>query len=424
MKEKILQAVDGAADEAIKLLRDLVRINTVNPYSGEGNESNEREGQALLKDALDQLGGQSVMFDCPDDIYERMGVHGPKGRNFRGRPNLVSEFTLGTGGKTLIINDHMDTVGIADMEFEPFCAELKEGKMLGRGTCDSKGGLVAGWLALKALLSLDPPPNGSIVFESVIDEECNGSGAGTLACLDRGYRGDAAIVLDGYSGQLTISCMGVLTGEVTVPGRGGHSASRDVVSAIDKAIVVKEAIDRVKQVRESACPDAALNLGLFQAGVLPAVVPSSARLAFNLQYDISELEQAEKAGRGGTGVLAKEQVERELTAACDADPWLRERPAQLEWLKELIPFKTDPDAPLVRAMQQAHLDAAGEQIEAGKMTAWCDAAWMAHLCKMPVISFGTSRAGEAHSQHECVVIEDFIRVAKTTALAVHSLLSD
>ncbi len=422
MNDGILAAVDGAASRAVNLLAELVRIRTVNPYSGEGGESTERQGQERLKQALDALGGQSVLFDCPADIYERMGVHGPRGRQFEGRPNLVSEFRFGGGGPCVILNGHMDTVGVADMEFDPFGAEVRDGRMLGRGACDCKGGLAAGWLALSALREAGALSGGRVLFESVIDEECSGSGAGTLACLDRGYAADAAIVLDGPGDRLVTGCMGILTGEITVRGRGGHAGSRDVVSAIDKGIVVKRALDGVKQEREQISSGTTLNVGVFQAGVSPTVVPATARLAFNLQYELAERRGAGRAGLEPGGACAKDQVARALAGACQADDWLRGHPPRLEWVKDLRPFRTDTDADLVRAVRQAHREATGAPIGTGTLPAWNDAAWLATLGRMPAVAYGVVREGEAHSTHECVWIEDVVRVARTVALAVRALL--
>jgi len=423
-RDEIVASVEANAAEGVALCRGLVRINTVNPYSGEGNESNEAEGQGFLKQALERMGGECVLFDCPDDVYERTGVHGPEGRQFRGRPNLVAEFVLGDGGRTIIINGHMDTVGIADMTIDPFGAELKDGKIFGRGSCDCKGGLAAAVLALQALLGLHRPVNGRVLFESVIDEECNGSGAGTLACCERGYRGDAAMVIDGSAAQVSIACMGVLTAEVAVTGRGGHAASRDVVSAIDKAVVVKEALDQVKRTREARCSQATLNLGVFQAGVLPAVVPSTARLAFNMQYEMSELREAERMGLGPCGALARQELERAVRDRCERDDWLRDHPPSFDWIKDLTPFETDPGVAVVRETQRAYRDVTGDGIEATRMSAWCDAAWLGRLGRMPVLSHGTSRPGRAHSPDEWVKVEDVLRTAKVFALSMYRQMTD
>ena len=218
MEKKIMAEVDRLSDEMVEICRNLVQVNTVNPYSGDPNP------------------GKTRMIDTPADIYERMGVIGPKGREFAGRPNLVGEFTFGSGGKRIIINGHMDTVAVTGMEIKPFSGEVRDGKIWGRGASDCKGPLAAGLIAIKALLSAADTLSGSIVYESVMDEECSGSGAGTLTCCNEGYTGDMAIVVDGSGLIITHGCSGCLTADVTVFGQGGHAAVGGI-SAIDKGFI-------------------------------------------------------------------------------------------------------------------------------------------------------------------------------------------
>ena len=245
----VMQEVDNLTDEMVEMCRSLVRINTVNPYAGAEPTGLEKHGQEFLKPILEDMGGKTRLFEPPPDIYERMGVIGPKGRSWRDRPNLVTEFVLGPG-RRIVINSHMDTVGVEGMVFDPFSADVQDGKIYGRGSSDDKGGMAMGIIAIKAALKCADALTGSIVHESVVDEECSGSGAGTLACSLEGYKGDEALVIDGGELILTRGCQGCLTADVSVQGRSGHAA-RGGVNAIDKALIVKNAIDRFKNAREA-----------------------------------------------------------------------------------------------------------------------------------------------------------------------------
>ena len=210
--------VDASQAEIVELCQSLVRINTVNPYSGDRLPGGEKAGQEFLAPLLAALGGEVTLFDCPDDIYTRAGILGPKKRDFRGRPNLVARFDFGPG-PTIIINGHMDTVGIDNMAADALSGRIDGGCLYARGTSDCKGGITVGVSAIRALLASGGELRGSIVFESVVDEECNGGGAGTLACLDAGYTGDIAIFVDGNAGTLTMGCGGCLTADVFVEGQ-------------------------------------------------------------------------------------------------------------------------------------------------------------------------------------------------------------
>ena len=183
-EDKIIARVQSLEDELVKMCRRLVRIPTVNPYSGDSTAGCEKAGQLFLQPILKRLGGRTRLFAPPPDIYARMGVLGPKNRSFEDRPNLVAEFDFGRPGRQIILNGHMDTVGAAGMEFDPFAAELRDGRIFGRGTSDCKGGLCAGVIALKALMPFRKHLRGRVIFQSTVDEECNGGGAGTIIKLN------------------------------------------------------------------------------------------------------------------------------------------------------------------------------------------------------------------------------------------------
>ena len=410
---EVVREVEGLTEEMVELCRALVRINTVNPYAGAGPTGSEKEGQEFIKPLMEAMGGQTRLFEPPPDTFERMGVIGPKGRSWHDRPNLVTEFDLGPG-KRIIINSHMDTVGVTDMAFDPFCAEVKDGKIYGRGSSDDKGGMAMGITAIKAALKFRDALTGSIVHESVVDEECSGSGAGTLACCLEGYSGDEAIVIDGQELAVTRGCQGCLTANVTVRGQGGHAAQGGV-NAIDKALVIKQAIDTFKHDREAKYPSCLVNLGIFNAGTHAAVVPSSATLSLNIVYAISEAVANEADGLGWNGSSVRDAFVKAIQDADASDAWLRAHPSEVEWVKDLVPFETPEDAPVVRNLCAAYQAAVGSEPVVEVMDAWADCANIVHYGGVPAVLFGSGTKGAAHSQDETVRIEDMIKGAKVVA---------
>src|SRR5436309_3345876 len=105
------------ADHALQLAQALVRANTVNRHSGDAAPGNEANGQRLLQPLLQEIGARVELFDCPPDIYQRMGVLGPRDRDFRDRPNLLALLEFGAGGPTIVLQGHMDTVGAEGMSY-------------------------------------------------------------------------------------------------------------------------------------------------------------------------------------------------------------------------------------------------------------------------------------------------------------------
>ncbi len=414
-----IDAARDRRDSLITRLQDLVRTDTRNPYSGDEDAPGEAAGQQYLQPIFEQMGAATRLFDCPDDIYNRMDVIGPEDRDFCDRPNLVAEWDFGPGPR-VVVNGHMDTVGTSGMDIAPFDPELRDGAVWGRGTSDCKGGINVGVEAISLLLDAGLDLRGSLVFESVVDEECSGSGAGTLACLDAGYTGDVAVFVDGNGLTVPLGCGGCLTADLSVEGREGHAARGTGVSAIDKGVLVKQAIDRFKAEREAEHPDCRVNIGIFRSGVHAAVVPGDAYLSLNIVYDVEEAEEARAAGHPWGAAPVRERFEEMIREGEAADEWLSEHPSEIVWVKDLVPFDQPDDDPWARRLDDAVRRELDREPQHHRMMAWSDAAYPAALGGIPTLLFGPALAGEPHGPTEHIMVDDMVDC--TAALA--SFLAD
>ncbi|MGD9497888.1 MAG: M20 family metallopeptidase [Armatimonadota bacterium] len=401
-------------DAMVSRLQNLVRIDTRNRYCGDPDAPGEAAGQDYLEPILRALGASIRRFDCPDDIYARMKVIGPAGHDFRGRPNLVAQWEFGPGPR-VILNGHMDTVGVAGMEIEPFAAEVREGAVWGRGTSDCKGGLTVAVEAIDMLLAAGLELRGSLMLQSVVEEESSGSGAGTLACLDAGYTGDVAVFVDGKELAITLGCGGCLTADLTVPGREGHAARGTGVSAIDKGVLIKHAIDAFKAEREAARPDCRVNIGVFRAGTHAAVVPGSAYLSLNIVYAVEEAGAARAAGHPWGGAPIRARFEEVIRAAEADDEWLAANPSQIVWVKDLVPFDQPDDEPWAQRLGAVVREVTGHEPMFDRMAAWTDAAFPQALAGIPTMLFGPALGREAHGPREHIMIEDMVDCAAALA---------
>lgn len=414
---------EALADETVALAQALVRANTVNPYSGDPTWGNEANGQAILEPVLRDLGARIERFDCPPDVYQRAGVLGPRGREFAGRPNLQAELVFSESGPRVVLQAHMDTVGVSDMTIEPFSGEVRDGRLLGRGSSDCKGGIAATVTVLRVLHELRGHLRGSVVFQSVVDEECNGGGAGAIACCLRGLKADLGIVTDGTGPFVTRGYSGVLTVEITVPGVSGHAARPDGVSAIEKALVVKEALDAFKRDRESSRKHAAVNLGMLRAGIHPAVIPGEAFLALNMSYPIADARAAEKAGAGFGGAPIRADFERRIRERESQDPFLASHPSRVEWVKDLIPFETPEEHPLVTGLAETHRAVLGEEPSMEVNPAWSDGCYLPALCGIPTVAYGAGVPGKAHSADEYGEVERIINCSRVLSAYLYRVLA-
>lgn len=412
--QRFADAAEDRRESLTRRMQELVRIDTRNPYSGDKDAPGEIAGQQYVEPLMREMGARTRLFDCPEDIYARMGVIGPQGRDFSGRPNLVAEWEFGDGPR-VIVNGHMDTVGVAGMEIDAFAGEHRDGAVWGRGTSDCKGGINIAIEAISLLLDSGIDLRGSLVFESVVDEECSGSGAGTLACLDAGYTGDVAVFVDGNDLTVGLGCGGCLTADLTVEGREGHAARGNGVSAIDKGMIVKQAIDSFKLERESARPDCRVNIGIFHSGVHAAVIPGDAYLSLNIVYAVDEAEQSQAAGHPWGAALVRERFEEIIRAAEAEDEWLAGHPSQIVWVKDLVPFDQPDDDPWAQRLGEVLRRELGREPEHHRMVAWSDAAFPCALGGIPTLLFGPALSGEAHGPAEHIMVDDMVDC--TAALA-------
>lgn len=415
LSRRAADRAEALADETIALTCALVRANTVNPYSGDPTWGNEANGQAIIEPVLCELGARLSRFDCPPDVYAQAGVLGPQGREFAGRPNLQAEFEFGGGGPRVVLQAHMDTVGVSDMTIEPFAAEVRDGRIWGRGASDCKGGIAATITALRVLCEFANSLHGSVVFQSVVDEECNGGGAGAIACCLRGLQADFGIITDGSGPFITRGYSGVLTVEVRVPGVSGHAASPLGISAIEKALVVKEALDQFKRDREASRRFAQVNLGIFRAGTHPALIPGEALLALNLSYPIEDALAAQEAGAPFGGGPIRMDFERRIRQREASDPFLAEHPSTITWVKDLIPFETPASHPLVTTLAETHRRILGSDPEITVSGAWSDACYLPWLCGIPTVVYGAGTPGKAHSADEYAEVERIVNCSKVLA---------
>jgi len=412
--------LDGQAERMADMLAQLVRIPTVNPYSGDPQPAGEAAGQRFFRERMREVGGETTDLPVPADIYQRSGILGPRERCWEGRENLVGRFTFGDGnGPAIVLNGHMDVIGVSDFEGDPFTGRREGDLIHGRGASDCKGGLVAGLFALEALRAVNAPVNGEVLFESVVDEECNGGGAGTLACCLAGVKGRYCIVLDGIFGTLYTGCQGVATVEVTVRGRAGHG-SMGGVSAIDKLLVVKRALDQLAAERAQMAPGFHVNIGVLRAGLAPWVVPNRGWLSANINYALEEAEEAP----GCHGARVHERLETLIAEVCHEDEWLRAHPAEVVWVKDLPPFgientpsRADSDR-LIAAAREAFATAAGAVSETGDLHAWGDAAHLARTGNMPVLGMGAGEPGTSHTATEYNRLDNVRRIATAVALTI------
>lgn len=333
--------------------------------------------------------------------------------NYQDRPNVVGTFRGTGGGRSLILNGHIDTVTIEpthEWTRDPFGAEIDNGLMYGRGTSDMKGGLMAAMLAMTYLKEAGASLRGDVILQSVVNEEHAGNG--TLDLVRRGYRADAAIVLEPTNNAICVSHPGGLYWQVTVPGvvrsPGARWAGEQMegVSAIEKLPAVIEALLHVEKIYNATKTDDPMEEGRVPFALTIGKVAGG-------HYETATASEAVLRGGAYFSPVAGEIHEvmgkfRESVAAANAgDDFLNTHPAQLEFLHHDDSTRQSPQIPLAVQMGEV-LTERGISGDAKAGPFACDMRHLVNQGNIPTIIFGPGSIAQAHKPDENITLQEYV----------------
>ena len=423
-ERRIVDEIERRRDELITLACDLVNFDTTTRAYPDEPAREEAALQTYLSARLNAAGAETEVWEpAPEDVAGSRLT--PPGLRFDGRPQMVARFPGAGSGPSLLFNGHIDVVAPEPREHwtsDPFRAEVRDGKLYGRGSCDMKGGIAAMVFAAEVLASLRLKLGGDLLICTVTDEESTGGGG--VAAVAHGVRADAAIVTESTDFEVKIACLGSLIPTITVTGRAGHAGcpqphwqAGGAVNAIEKAGVIMDAMRRLqldwRQRTHQHHP--LLSVGeivpvQIDGGEWMVSYPASCRLVYHVAYQPG---QADAEGWGG---LVRMEISDWIMRACAADPWLVETPPAIEWAPEVPAVEVSPDEPIVPIMVAASA-AAGRPSRVTGMNGWHDGATFT-LGGTPAIVFGPGDGAMlAHMVDEYTPVDDLVAAAQALALA-------
>jgi acetylornithine deacetylase len=355
--------------DAVGLLRELVRCDSRNPSlvagaPGEGGVA------ARLRDILVAWGFDARLQDAGNE-----------------RPNVVARVAGSGGGRSLILNGHLDVVDVDGMTHPPFDADEREGRLYGRGSSDMKGG-VAAMCAAAARLSRSR--RGDVTIAAVVDEEWQS--IGTRSLLATGLRADAAIVTEPTGLAVMPSHKGFAWLQVVVHGRAAHGSRWDIgVDAIRHAGLLLAELDRLEHEELSRRSHPLLG----RASLHAADVEGGSGLSTYPDRCVFRIERRTLPGESAADALREVQEASGRVRA--SHPTFS---ADVELLFFQPPSDVPLDAPLVRAMTEL-LERRGLSTRPLGMSAWTDAA-LFNDAGIPAICFGPGDMGLAHAAEEYI----------------------
>ncbi|HYH12024.1 MAG TPA: M20/M25/M40 family metallo-hydrolase, partial [Thermomicrobiales bacterium] len=187
----------------------------------------EGPAQEVVERVMRESGWDVDRWEATRDEIEPYIVHVGEQDRYENRPNLVAHVPGTGGGRSLMLQGHVDVVDPGDpalWSHDPW-GERDGRRVYGRGSVDMKGGVVAMLLARQVLAEVGIDVRGDVYLATTVGEEDGGLGA--LSMVLRGYRPDGVVIPEPTGRSLVIAQGGSLVFRITVPGKAAHGANRN-----------------------------------------------------------------------------------------------------------------------------------------------------------------------------------------------------
>jgi len=367
-----------------KLTREMIRINSVNPsLTPEGK--GEAELGAYVAEKLKELGLEVTISEVAP-----------------GRVNVVGVLKGSGGGKSLLLNAHLDTVGVEDMTIDPFGGELREGRMYGRGSQDMKGSLAAMITATKAIMEAGITLRGDLLITTVADEEHSSIGTEALV---KEFKADGAIVTEPTDMHICRAHRGFIWFEVETLGRAAHGSRYtegiDANMRMGRFLAELEKLEQEllqREPHELAGPPS-LHAALIQGGTEISKYAERCKLTIERRTVPGETVEAATA-----------ELQEIIDRLAAQDSSFKATVKATFWRE---PFEVREEAEIVRVVDKILGERLGHHPEHSGQTFWTDAALIADAGAETVL-LGPVGYG-LHSAEEWVEMESLVDLAYVLA---------
>jgi acetylornithine deacetylase/succinyl-diaminopimelate desuccinylase-like protein len=379
-----------------KILAELIALPSVNPaFAPAGGASAPPTRQA------DLIYGEQNVADFLAGVAANAGLDVELQTVLPGRANLIARLQPRSKARqTILLAPHLDTVGADTKQFIP---QRRNGRMHGRGACDTKGSVAAMLSALCELAAAKSRPQETeIVFAGLIDEENIQAGSRALAAS--GFKADLAIVGEPTRLQVVTAHKGSLWLRVETHGRAAHGATPQLgKNAVHEMARVVEVLEtdyalRLRRRKHKLLGAGTVNVGKISGGKQPNIVPDYCEILVDRRTLPGETE----AG-----------VRREISARLKA----KRLSAQISSDKSVpcVALETDFKLPLVRQFFKSV-----NQFKAVGVQYFCDAAVLSSS-GIPGVVFGPGDIAQAHTADEWISLSELERSKNLLVRFLNSL---
>lgn len=363
-------------EPVVKLLADLVAVPSMNPMGRQrdGRQYSEKELAEFLAVYLRKNGIDVELYDV-----------------FSGRPN-VTAFVDVKAAETLLLEAHLDTVHADNMTIDPFSPVVRDGKLYGRGSCDTKGSLAAFCQSVISLLQQGRKLQLNVLLLFVSDEEYRFSGAS--AAVKRGLHASFGISGEPTGLSIVRAHKGVTRWRIRTKGVAAHGAyPQRGKNAIYLMAPVIERLEQHAMALLSSQPNPllgppSLNIGVIEGGQVVNVVPDRCWI---------EIDRRSIPGETTESILlpVKELI-KDLPGVEFEPPFL-----------SVSGMEVPVDAPVVK-----RLSAAAEKVLGTarvEVVPYATDAGVYNRAGIPTVVFGPGDVAQAHTEDEFIDLKDLDR---------------
>jgi acetylornithine deacetylase len=362
----------------VRLLSELVAIDSVNPDLVPG-AAGELEIARYVAEWMERAGMEATLDEAAPGRFSTVGVVRGSG-----------------GGRSLMFNAHMDTVGVAGMK-DGHSPRIEGNRLYGRGAYDMKGSLAAILLAGARLRGLNL--RGDVLLTAVCDEEY--ASIGTASVLKR-WSADAAIVTEPTGLGICVAHKGFLWFEIVSHGVAAHGSKPewgvDAIVKLGPVLTGLEVLDGTLRAKPRHL--------LLGSGSLHASLIAGGR-ELSTYPELCTLSIERRTVPGETLSEAESQLQRLLDAVM-----LRNPKARFTLRTTLVrdPFEIDPAAPIVKLLRTHISVCRGTEPPIYGDTPWMDSALTAEA-GIPTVVFGPGGGG-AHAAVEWSNLDEVEQAAE------------
>lgn len=400
---KVLECI--AQEELVKFTQDLLKINSV--YDPEKEGFNEEKAARFIAGYLEEM-GLKVHMDEP----------------VPGRPNVIGILEGKEKGRTLLFEGHTDVVTAGDpaeWHYPPFEGIIENGRIYGRGACDTKGNVAAAIFAAKAVLESGVDFKGQILLCIPVDEE--GMMTGIKDFIKKGWADtvDAAVICEPEENNICIYQKGAMRAEIRVYGKMAHGCMP--LAGINPNWRMAKIICELEKLQQKEID----RLGNHPYLGYPSITPTILRAPGRGEAQINVIPKEcyttldIRTVPGQDHEVLKKEIQDILDKLAKGD---KDFSATLEIIEERPWTETSKEEPVVRAISSAYTMVTGKEPVFNGVPGATDGTFLNCMKGIPVVTTGTGNRLIPHQADEYVEIDELLEAAKIFALTAMLYLNE